>query len=125
MDNKQAVTLWILIGLLLVGGGCYALPRYRVWQQGMEGEAELRRAEQNRRIAILEAQAKQDSAKALAGAEIERARGVAEANKIIGESLAGNEAYLRYLWIQGVQDGDAQRIYIPTEAGIPILEVGK
>ncbi len=128
-DDARGVLTLILLGLLLavlgIGGCAYIRPRYRVWQQGMEGEAELKRAEQNRRIEILEAEARRDAAMALAAAEVERAKGVAQANAIIGESLQGNEAYLRYLWIQGVQDSDTQRIYIPTEAGIPILEVGK
>lgn len=62
----------------------------------------------------------------LAEAEIERAKGVAEANRIIGESLKGNEAYLRYLWIQGLQEGSTpQVVYVPTEAGLPILEAGR
>ena len=47
---------------------------------------------------------------------------MAEANKIIGASLKSNEAYLRYLWIQGLQDGSSEVIYIPTEANLPILE---
>lgn len=58
----------------------------------------------------------------LAAAEVERAKGVAEANRIIGESLKNNEGYLRYLWIQGLQDGSSEVIYVPTEASLPILE---
>ena len=58
----------------------------------------------------------------MAQAEVERAKGVAEANEIIGESLKENEAYLRYLWIIGLQDGSSEVIYIPTEANLPILE---
>ncbi|UCF13227.1 MAG: hypothetical protein JSW06_02940 [Thermoplasmatales archaeon] len=38
------------------------------------------------------------------------------------ESLKQNEAYLRYLWIQGLHDGSSEVIYIPTEANLPILE---
>jgi hypothetical protein len=53
---------------------------------------------------------------------VERAIGVAEANEIIGESLRENEAYLRYLWINGLHDGSSEVIYIPTEANLPILE---
>lgn len=92
------------------------------------GEAEYAQAEQNRRIKVLEAQAAHDAAKLLASAEVERAKGVAEANKIIGESLKGNEAYLRWLWIKGLEEaGDANPsvIYVPTEAGLPILEAGR
>ena len=47
---------------------------------------------------------------------------MAEANRIIGDSLKGNDAYLRYLWILGLQDGSSETIYIPTEANLPIME---
>lgn len=97
-------------------------PIYSVWEQRKHGEAELARAESNRQIAILEAKAKEESSKSLAQAEIIRARGVAEANKIIGDSLKENEGYLRYLWIQGLQTNNMQVVYVPTEANLPILE---
>lgn len=58
----------------------------------------------------------------LAQAEVERAKGVAKANKIIGDSLKDNEAYLRYLFVNNLADTKDQVIYIPTEAGLPILE---
>jgi regulator of protease activity HflC (stomatin/prohibitin superfamily) len=93
-----------------------------VWQQGLAGEAELKRASQNRQIAVQEAEAKHEAAKALAQAEIERAKGVAEANRIIGESLHGNEDYLRYLWVQGLEHAETSVIYVPTEANLPLLE---
>lgn len=125
MNEGSGIALGVLVLFLVCGGGCIAYPHYQVYQQRLAGEAELERATANRRIETLEAEAKRDASKMLAEAEIERAKGVAEANKIIGESLKGNESYLRYLWIQGVQDSDAQRIYIPTEAGLPILEAGK
>ena len=113
------VTVALLIGLMI------GIPIYSVWQQGLEGEAELKKAEWNRQITVREAEAKKESSKALADAEVIRARGVAEANKIIGDSLKGNESYLRYLWIQGLQDGSSEVIYVPTEANLPILEAGK
>ena len=91
----------------------------------MEGAAQYAQAEQNRRITILEAEAKLESAKSLAAAEVERAKGVAEANRIIGESLKGNESYLRWQWIQNLENGNNSVIYVPTEAGLPILESGK
>jgi hypothetical protein len=56
---------------------------------------------------------------------IARAHGVAEANKIIGNSLKGNEAYLRYLWIHNLAESKGDVIYVPTEAGLPILEAGR
>jgi hypothetical protein len=117
----------LIILLLVIGiGAALGLPWYGVYRQGLRGEAELARAKANRQIAVQEAEAKKESARMLAEAEVERARGVAQANKIIGDSLQGNEAYLRYLWIQGLHEGAGpQVVYIPTEAGLPILEAGR
>jgi hypothetical protein len=110
-----ALTLFVVLGMW----GC---PQYDVYSSRMKGEAELSQAESNRKIKIYEAEAAKEAAKALAAAEVERARGVAEANKIIADSLKGNDSYLRYLWIQNLNSGQGERIYIPTEAGLPILE---
>lgn len=114
----------ILGFLALTAAGMYGCPQYNVWQQGLVGKAALERAIQDRQIAVQEAEAKRDAAHLLAAAEIERAKGVAQANQIIGGSLKDNEAYLRWLWIEGLK-GESQVIYIPTEAGMPILEAGK
>jgi regulator of protease activity HflC (stomatin/prohibitin superfamily) len=108
--------------LTIIGGSCWAYPQYGLYQSELEGRARLAEATSSRQIAVLEAKAKMDSAKDLAAAEIERARGVAQANKIIGDSLHGNEAYLRYLWISGLDDVAREVIYIPTEANLPLLE---
>lgn len=97
----------------------------RVKEREIEGKKILAEAEWTRKIKVASAKAEREAAIELAGVEIERAKGVAEANKIIGESLKGNEGYLRYLWIQGLQDGKNSTIYIPTEAGLPILEAGR
>jgi regulator of protease activity HflC (stomatin/prohibitin superfamily) len=107
------------------GGGCYGCPQYKVYVQEMEGKAKLREAESSRQILVEEAKAKEQAAKMLANAEVERAKGVAEANKIIGDSLKDHPEYLTYLWIKEVNaDGNAV-IYVPTEAGLPILEAGR
>ncbi|MET4695299.1 hypothetical protein [Endozoicomonas lisbonensis] len=133
-DEKEHETKWgvvlrdfsvgFIVLILASMAGC---PSYRVWQQGLAGQAELKRAEQNRQIAIQEAEAKKEAASLLAAAEVERAKGVAEANRIIGESLRENESYLRYLWITEVAQNETGKttVYIPTEANIPILEAGK
>lgn len=118
----------IVAFLIAIIGGCMTWgPVYKVWHQKMEGEAELARADQNRQIAVKEAEAKRDSASKLAEAEILRAKGVSEANKIIAESLKGNESYLRYLWVTEVAANETGKttVYIPTEANMPILEAGK
>lgn len=127
MDRDAIGTIFTIIGILFLiiliwGYYTFVNPTVHVWQQKKIGQAELARAESNRQIAVLEAKAKEDSSKSLADAEIIRARGVAEANKIIGDSLKGNESYLRYLWVQGLQTNNMQVVYVPTEAGLPILE---
>jgi regulator of protease activity HflC (stomatin/prohibitin superfamily) len=74
-------------------------------------------------VAVAEAKAKMESASLLAQAEVARAEGVAKANKIIGDSLKGNEAYLRYFWINDLgQNTGKTVVYVPTEANLPILE---
>lgn len=118
---KKAL-IFTLIAIPVLCLALYAFPTYLVWQQTKKGEAELARAEQNRQIAIQEAKAKEESAKSLANAEIVRAEGIAQANKIIGDSLKNNDAYVRYLWVEALRETQNKVIYIPTEAGIPITE---
>lgn len=121
MKQKFIVGIAVLVIAVIIIA-MFGLPLYRVWQKEKRGQASLREAEWSKKIAIEEAKAIKESAKHKAEAEIERAKGVAEANKIIGESLRENEEYLRYLWIQGLQDGTSEVIYVPTEANLPILE---
>lgn len=129
MNNElKEVIAWILVILFIIGsiiGGIYAIQSMKPWWESKSGEAELARAEQNRQIAILEAQARVESAKLDAKAEVERAKGVAEANEIVGDSLKGNEEYLRYLYIDQLKHTSNQIVYIPTEGALPILEAGR
>jgi regulator of protease activity HflC (stomatin/prohibitin superfamily) len=118
----------IFLLVVVVGGGlgsCAAYNSMRVWNAETAGEAELAQARQNRQIATLEAEAKLESAKLLARAEVERAKGVAEANRIVADGLGGPEGYLRYLYIENLSQSQGKIIYVPTEAGLPILEAGK
>ena len=119
---------YLLLGVIIVVTLMAALPQYAVYQQRLHVEAELARAQQNRQIAVNEAQAKKDAAVLLAQAEVERAKGVAQANAIIADSLKGNEAYLRYLWVTEVAASGKEGktvVYVPTEANIPILEANR
>ena len=123
--KSLAILFFTIVIGLAAGAGAgifYGLNHYWLWSARMTGEQELARAEGNRQIAILEANAKRDSAKALAEAEIIRAEGVAKANIIIGQSLKDNEGYLRYLWVNNIEHTQNQVIYVPTETSLPILE---
>jgi predicted Holliday junction resolvase-like endonuclease len=65
------------------------------------------------RSSVIQAQAKAD-------AEVIRAEGLAASQEIISATLT--EEYLRYLYINQLDEPAGQVIYIPTEAGLPILE---
>ena len=114
----------ISVGVIVIGGIIFiGGPQYNVWQQSLAGKAELQKAEYTRQVAVLEAQAKKDSASQLADAEIIRASGVAKANQIIGNSLKDNREYLQYLYITGIEEGSQKgnvTIYVPTEGGMPV-----
>src|SRR3990167_4078777 len=125
MDEGKIVLVSIVIGVFTIGLTIFGWQWFKVFSAEQSGKAELAQAEFNRQISVREAQAHLDSAKLLAEAEVERAKGVKQANEIIAGSLKGHEEYLRYLWIQNVSVGEHQVIYVPTEAGLPILEAGK
>ena len=124
MSTGAIVGIVVLV-LLTIGTGMVGCPIYNVWSAQKAGEAELAQADQNRQIAVAQARAKAESAHFEADAEITRATGVARANEIIGKSLQGNEAYLRYLWINGLEQNKNAVIYVPTEGNLPILEASR
>jgi len=123
----KAVIGVIAIFLVVEIVTAFVWPVYNVWASEKKGQAELAQATSNRKIAVQEAEAKKESAALLAEAEVLRAQGVAKANQIIGESLKGNEAYLRYLWITDVAGANIDKtvVYVPTEANLPLLEAGR
>lgn len=99
----------------------FVRPWYNVWSQEMEGKAEFAKAEQNRKIKIEEARANLEAEKLNALAEIERAKGAAEAIKIENGSIT--PTYIQYLWVRQQSDlSDKTVIYIPTESNLPLLE---
>lgn len=108
--------LVLLIGLC---GALYGCPSYKVYSAKMDGEAELAQATQNKQIIVQQAQAEKE-------AEILKAQGTAQANKIIGDSLKDNEGYLRWLWINKLSgDKDRTVVYVPTDGMVPNLETGR
>lgn len=110
------VSTIIFIILLFVG-----VPMYRVWSQEMAGKAEYAKAEQNRKIKIEEAKANLEAEKLNAQAEVERAKGAAQAIEIENGKLTST--YIQYLWVRQQGNNNVEKIiYIPTEASMPILE---
>ena len=128
LEYRNKFVKWLSLGILglvlLIAMFAVAGPPYRVWSSEMKGKAEYMRAEQNRRIHVEEAKANLDAEKLNAQAEIERAKGAAEAIKIENGSLT--PTYIQYLWVRQQNASTNNRIiYIPTEAGLPVLEAGR
>ena len=122
--KTSGIILTIILAIALIAGTMFIVPKYNVWKQEMRGKAEFAQAEQNRRIKIEEAKANLEAEKLNAQAEVERAKGAAEAISIENGSLT--PTYIQYLWVRQQNASTNNRIiYIPTEAGLPILEAGR
>lgn len=102
-------------------------PKYGVYKQRLQGQADLAQAEAETKITIRRAEAELEAAKHYAEADIERAKGIAASIREVESSLGGPQGYLRWKYIHMLEQQDTvkQIVYIPTEAGLPILEAGK
>ena len=114
-----------LFGIGFVLFGMWGCPQYAIYSKRLDGQAQLAQSDASKQVQINDARGKLDAAKLLAAAEVERAKGASQANEILMERLGGPEGYLRYLYIQGMEHRAGDTIYIPTEAGLPILEANR
>lgn len=122
--NKLAVIILVIVLVIgFIGLAMWVLPQYGVWRQELRGKADLREAEWSKKVQIEEALANLEAEKLNAKAEVERARGAAEAIEIEGGNLT--PAYIQYLWVRQNKFNDKTTIYIPTEANLPILEADR
>jgi len=124
-------------GVLLVFITCLSMwgfPKYKVYNRELDGKSRLKEAEWTRKIQIQDAEAKQASAEMLGMASLTKAQykaksdsiravGTSNANKIIAESLTPE--YIRWLFVDQLDQTSNQIIYVPTEANVPIMEAGK
>lgn len=125
--QKSIFGIFVLI-IIAVVMMMFGLPTYNVWQQEMAGKAEMAKAEQNRRILVEEAKARLEAEKLNAQAEIERAKGMAEAMSIENGTL--NSVYNQYLFIRTLEKladkGNLpQIIYMPSEGLVPVMDVSQ
>ena len=122
-----ALAIAMLFGV--IGGSFYVWKNVQVWSAQQSGRAQLVEAESTKKILIETAKAKKEASTLEGEAELTRAEYAAKANRALADGLGGPEEYLRYLYIRMLENQqesvNSQIIYIPTEAGIPILESGK
>lgn len=118
IGTGTVVMLLIVVCVLAIFGGMFAYPQYRVWQQGMEGQSRLARAQQERQILVTQAQAEKDAARLRA-----------EAIEIMGRAAQQFPEYRQQEFMasfgEALREGNiSQIVYVPTEANIPVMEAG-
>lgn len=128
-DSKVYLKMGIigfLVLMLISVGSLWAIPMYKVWQKGKDGEAALAEATANRQILIQEAAAQEEAAKHMAESEIRSAIGTSKANEIIGSSLNKYPLCLQYYYIRSLEKTSNRVIYVPiSNSALPILEASR
>lgn len=110
------LVLWVLFGY----------PIWRVWASQKQGEADLQQAHKEQQIQVSKAQGRLDAAKLNKEAAVIEAEAVSAQIEKIGANLKNHDLYLKWQWIKMMEEKpDSSVIYVPTEAGMPILEAGK
>lgn len=107
-----------------------ASPPYYVWQQSLVGEAELKRAQQNRKIIIEQAEAEKEASILRAQAEEDAAVFRANAIQVVGAAAKEFPEYRQQEFIGAFgraleNENIGTMIFVPTEANIPITEAGR
>lgn len=116
--GRVVAVLVVLVGAFMWLGPQYTLYRAETTKRSVIAEQRARSE-----AAEYEARSRVTQATAHAEAEVIEARGLAEAQAIISETLT--DEYLRYLYIRALESIEGQVIYVPTEAGLPITEAGR
>lgn len=127
-EKGQADAALIIVGFIIlcvvVAFFMWIIPNYSVWSAGKAGQAELQQADYTRQTKVVEAKANLEAQGYNAAAEVARAKGVAQSNNIVKNSIS--EMYIRYLWVNTLDSSKNQIIYVPEGAdGLPITEAGR
>lgn len=123
---KNTTTVVITLGVVgALAFVLWGLPQLGVYNRTLRGRAALMEAESTRQVRVLEAKARQESAQLEAQAEVTKAEGSAKAIAALKQELGSSEAYLRWLYIQGLQEqgntaGEKTVVYIPTDGLVPL-----
>lgn len=115
-----------LIILLIAVWFIWFYPLWNVWASKKSGEAALQEAYREQKIQIAKAEARKQSAVLNKESAIIEAEAVSEQVSKIGKELTNHDLYLKWQWIKMMEEKpNGSVIYVPTEAGLPILEAGK
>lgn len=112
----SVIVFWVLVGY----------PKWNVWASHQQGLADLQQAKNEQQIQIAQAQSRFDAADINKKAAVIEAEAVALQIKAIGAELTEHDLYLKWQWIKMMEERPKNSvIYVPTEAGLPILEAGR
>jgi regulator of protease activity HflC (stomatin/prohibitin superfamily) len=119
------VILYTVASVAAVALMLWGLPQLNIYNRTQAGRAALMEAESTRQVRVLESRARNESAELDAQAEVTRAKGSAKAIAALKQELGSSEAYLRWLYIQGLQEqgdstGEKTVVYIPTDGLVPL-----
>ena len=109
----------VAVSIISIAVLMFAIPKWNVWRAGLQGEALKMKAEQTKQILVTQAQAELDAA-GLRAQAIERIGAVAQRYpEYRQQEFIGAFA-------EALHEGNIhQIIYVPTEAGIPIIEASR
>lgn len=133
-ESYLSVRKWINVGVKITAGaivGIFLLimingvvsPRLNLYKANTEKQAVIAEQKAQSEAAEFAARSAVTQAEAKAEAMIIEANALAESQAIIAETLTPE--YVRYLYVKAIENNTNQVIYIPTEAGMPILESGR
>lgn len=112
----------LILGLSFTLFSCYDFNRAQAEKDATSlGKQILLKAESSKKAKIEQAKADLESAKLEAETRLIEAEAKAKSINAVTKALKDNPEYLKYLMIQGMNNSK-NKIYIPTEANIPILE---
>ena len=124
MTSRSTIILITAGTIAVLALAAWGMPQLGVYNRTLAGRAALMEAESTRQVRVLEAKAKLESADLEAKAEVARAQGSAKAIAALKSELGSSEAYLRWLYIQGLEEqgkGDQKTVvYIPTDGLVPL-----
>lgn len=130
-DDTSKFVKWGAIGtvgvLVLVLGIVFlfraAGPQLNLYKANTEKKAVIAEQRAKSEAAEFAARSAVTQAKAKAEAMVIEATALAESQRIIAATLT--DEFVRYLYIKAIEGNPNQVIYVPTEAGLPILEAGR
>lgn len=124
LTAANLIEIAALLIVAIIVWNLWGHPRWQVWNSHQAGLADLTRAKNEQQIQIAQAQSRLDAATLNKEAAIIEAEAVSAQVEAIGSQLTKHDLYLRWQWIEMMKhrNSDADTIYVPTEANLPILE---